>query len=110
MKIFVLMMVKIMMDMVMAIHDDDGVDDDGDDDADDNNEGEDGNDKDDGDDLMMERFEAARSAAEESSIHINGQGSGALGGACPPLTQTAGALGRPWGAPEGGQGRPKIGQ
>ena len=64
------MMVKIMMDMVMAIHDDDGVDDDGDDDADDNNDDEDGNDKDDGDDLMMERFEAARSAAEESSIYI----------------------------------------
>ena len=54
----------------MAIHDDDGVDDDGDDDADDNNDDEDGNDKDDGDDLMMERFEAARSAAEESSIYI----------------------------------------
>ena len=56
--------VKMMMGMMMAIYDD------GDDDDDD----EDGDDKDDGDDLMMERFEAARSAAEESSIHINGQG------------------------------------
>ena len=65
----------------MAIHDDDGDDDDdddgngdGDDDDGDDDSNDDGDDKDDGDDLMMERFEAARSAAEESSIHINGQG------------------------------------
>ena len=67
----------MMMDTMMAIHDDDGDDDDdddgngdGDDDDGDDDSNDDGDDKDDGDDLMMERFEAARSAAEESSIYI----------------------------------------
>ena len=59
--------VKMMMEMMMAICHDDADECDDDDDGDDNNDDDDG---DDGDDLMMERFEAARSAAEESSIYI----------------------------------------
>ena len=62
--------VKMMVEMMMAICHDDADECDDDDDDDDNNDDDDGDDKDDGDDLMMERFEAARSAAEESSIYI----------------------------------------
>ena len=49
---------------------DDGDNNDRDDNADHDNDDGDNDSDDDANDLMMERFEAARSAAEESSIYI----------------------------------------